>query len=46
MKNVTKPKSLMLSKCKVLLHTKAILEAELQLYALEITFGQTQQGQV
>lgn len=33
----------MLSKCKVLLHTKATLEAELQLYALEITFGQTLQ---
>lgn len=33
----------MLSKCKVLLHTKAILEAELQFYALEITFAQTLQ---
>lgn len=33
----------MLSKCKVLLHTKAILEAELQFYTLEITFAQTLQ---
>lgn len=40
-------RSLMLSKCKVSLHTKAILEAELQLYscsdALEITFSETLQ---